>query len=127
MGDVGWLHEMIGYWNTGEGEKVAAYHAEDAYSLDTPLGLRHEGREQIAKQYPTTLAFSSDSHFAIEHASCDEENYTIQWRWTGTWNSNGKPFDVRGASVGQLVGGLITVNSDYWSVSQLIDQVGPLQ
>ena len=31
-----------------------------------------------------------------------ETGYGVEWRWSGTHGASGRPFDVRGASIGRL-------------------------
>jgi steroid delta-isomerase-like uncharacterized protein len=118
---------MIDAWNSDDGVKAAALCTEDCTWHDVPIGRRHKGRAQIAESFTVMPGFSSDSHFAIEHAFCDDDNYAIQWRWAATRNSNGKPFDILGVSVGQRQVGLVALNTDYWNMQQLLEQIGPLQ
>lgn len=90
------------------------------------MGYRFSGRGAIFKLTSLGADFSSDAHFEVENAVSDGEVFAVQWRFIGTRNSNGKSFDYRAASVGQLRDGLITSWSDYWNPVHLSEQVGPI-
>lgn len=125
MADIGWIHEILGAMATGDGDKTAAFFAEDGCVDDVGMGLRFTGRRAIAKLQSRAADFSSNARFEVENAMSDGELFAVQWRFIGTRNSNGKAFDYRAASLGQLRDGLITCWSDYWNPAHLTDQVGP--
>ena len=125
MADVAWISEMLRVWNTFDGERAASYFAPDGVWEDVALGTRHEGRDPIAHMMSvTTPEFSSDAQFELLGAVADETGYGVEWRWSGTHGASGRPFDVRGASIGRLRDGQIVHHVDYWNPAHLSGQIG---
>jgi ketosteroid isomerase-like protein len=114
MADTAWIYEVMAAIEAREGDRAAASFAEDAVLHAVPNDVWFSGRAEIAKMIFDQSQFSTDERIEIERAVTDGETFALQWRNTGTKNSNGKSFDHRGATVGQLRDGLITRWSDYY-------------
>ena len=65
----------------------------------------------------------------------DGSRYAIEWEMLGTntgasggFPATGKPYRIRGASIGELdPDGRITANRDYWNLAAYLIEVGLLQ
>jgi uncharacterized protein (TIGR02246 family) len=119
MADTQWIHEVMDAIAAHDGERAAAFFAEDGRFEAVSLNLRRSGRSAIAEMFgPDSDGFYDDHHLEIESAVSDGETFALQWRERGTRNSDGRKFEYRGASVGQLRDGLITSWTDYFDPAQ---------
>ena len=121
MADTAWIYEIMAAMEARDSDRVAASFAEDGCFHAVPNDVWFRGRAEIAKMISDQSQFSTDQKIEIESAVSDGETFALQWRDTGTFNANGKSFDHRGASVGQLRDGLITRWSDYYDPAVYID------
>jgi len=125
MTDVQWIEAMLAAWNAHDGDRVAECFAPDGSWEDVSFGFRHEGRARIAEMWSVeSPGFSSDARFDLVSAVVDDSGYGIQWRWSGTHNDSGRPFDIRGASIGLLHDGLVVEHFDYWNPAHVSEQLG---
>ena len=123
MADTAWIYEFFAACEERDGERAAAFFAEDGYWEAPSLDLRVNGRAALVKACGVEASkFSMDEHIEVESVVSDGEVFATQWRSTGTRNSDGGKFNYRGAGVGRLRDGLITSWSDYFDPAQL----GPL-
>ena len=124
MSASGWIDEFVTAINAFDGGRVANFFAVDGLWEDASLGLRYEGRDRIARMVSEeTPEFSADHHTAFTAVFSDETGFALEWRMTGTHDESGRPFDVRGASIGTLRGGEISTCVDYWDAAQLGRQI----
>ena len=68
---------------------------------------------------------------ASSSSVASETGYALEWVMQGTHDrasaqipATGKPFAIRGVSVGELRDGKIARNTDYWSLAEFLMQVG---
>ena len=74
---------------------------------------------------------SNDYTFDLTVAASTDDHYWGEWILKGTHNGaagpfppTGKPFAIRGASVGTRQGGKIKTNRDYWDMASFLAQLG---
>ena len=78
------------------------------------------------------LNFSSDFTFTLSSAVGSDEGYFMEWVMAGTHDrsgtlpATGRPYAIRGVSVGTFEGGRIKANRDYWNALAFMAEVGLL-
>jgi steroid delta-isomerase-like uncharacterized protein len=105
---------------------------DDCVYEDVTLGESHKGAEDIAAFVEGMAAgFSDDYGFTLVAAGSTEDHYWMEWVIRGTHNgtegpfpATGKPFEIRGASVGTRHDGKISSNRDYWDMATFLKQIG---
>jgi steroid delta-isomerase-like uncharacterized protein len=131
---VMWIDEHIAAWNSHSPERVVTFMNDDATYEDLTLGIHCQGRDEI-EQFAIGLetGFSSDYRFEITNSFATDDVYAIEWTLQGTNDrssparnlpATGKPYSVRGASIGSLQCDKIHRNRDYWNLAGMLMQVG---
>jgi steroid delta-isomerase-like uncharacterized protein len=133
MAGESWLQEYLAAWNTRDGQRVAEWMADDATYEDVALGQTHTGRQAIAAFVDGMTGFSTDYRFEPVSAFSTDANYVSEWELSGTHDGDaaglpatGRPYRIRGVSVGTLSRGKIARNRDYWNMADFLVQVGVL-
>lgn len=128
-----WLQDYLTAWNSREGKLVGEWMADDATYDDVPMGEMHQGREAIVALVDGMKDLSTDYHFNLVNGFSTETSYVVEWEWFGTHDGDGagvpatgKPFRIRGVSVGSLRDEKIVFNRDYWNMADLLTQIGVL-
>jgi steroid delta-isomerase-like uncharacterized protein len=129
-----WVSEYLDAWNSHNGERVAAFMAEDVSYEDLALGQVHEGRAAIIGFVQASEEFSKDHKFEFVSEQTSGDRYALEWEMVGTNTGDAgglpatnKPFRIRGVSVGTLdPDGKIKHNRDYWNMADYLMQVGVL-
>ena len=132
MADTEWVGRYLDAWNTHDGSAVAAFMAEDVTYEDLAQGAVYRGRDGVAGYVGATDVWSSDYRFVVVTAQSDGAAYAIEWEMLGTDTGEvggaaptGKPYRIRGASIGTLDGdGRIVTNRDYFNLADYLAQVG---
>ena len=116
---------MLGAWNSQDGNRLAALMAQDGTYEDVAVGQTMD-RESIVDLIARTHTLSSDHRLEWMAKQRSGNDYAAEWLMSGIndgpapelgLEATGKPFAVRGASVGQLdERGLIKVHRDYWNL-----------
>jgi steroid delta-isomerase-like uncharacterized protein len=130
-----WVDGYLDAWNSHDGRQVAALMAEDVVYDDLASGVVHRGRDAVQAYVEQTVAFSSDYRFVTVSTQADGNRYAIEWEMLGTntgasggFPATGKPYRIRGASIGELgADGRIAANRDYWNLAAYLIEVGLLQ
>ncbi len=128
------LRERVAAWNAHDAERVATYFTDDARYEDVAMGQVSIGRDEIREFAQSMFRSSPDIDFELLSVFVGEAWFALEWVMTGTQTGDqmsglpatGKPFSIRGASVGELAGDKIKRNSDYWSLASLMQQLGVL-
>jgi steroid delta-isomerase-like uncharacterized protein len=118
-------------WNDHDGP-AAAYMAEDAVYEDVAAAQVRRGRDEIASWVAEGAGFSSDLHLEAVTFFYLGSAFAVEWVMSGTNDgpvggqpATGRPWRVRGASVGTLnAEGLIAENRDYWNMAEVLAQIG---
>lgn len=120
-------------WGRHDHDAVAAHFTPDGTYEDTTLAQTMRGRAEIAGFVrDAELNFSSDFTFTLGTAVGSADGYFMEWIMAGTHDrsgtlpATGKPYVIRGVSVGTLDGGKITANRDYWNALAFMAAVGLL-
>jgi steroid delta-isomerase-like uncharacterized protein len=125
------LDRYLDAWNAHDPAAVARHMADDAIYEDVALGRVLHGPSEIANFVEEATRSSSDFRFEAVSLTAGS-NYANEWVMLGTNDralpgvpATGRPFRVRGASVGRLdSSGLIVENRDYYNLAELLKQLG---
>ena len=127
-----WVQRYLDAWNSHDGARVAAFMVEDVAYEDLAGGATYQGRDEVAAYVAATHAWSSDYRFVTVTVQSSGDRYAVEWEMLGTNTGDfggipptGKPYRIRGVSVGQRNGaGEIVSNRDYFNVADYLAQVG---
>ena len=127
-----WVDGYLDAWNSHDGGQVATFMAEDVVYDDLASGLVHRGRDAVKAYIEQTHAFSSDYRFITVSTRTEGSRYAIEWEMLGTntgaaggFPATGKPYRIRGASIGELDADCrIGANRDYWNLAAYLMEVG---
>ena len=133
--ETDWVSGYLDAWNSHDGSQVAAFMAEDVVYEDLSSGDVHRGRVAVQAYVEATHTVSSDYRFVTVTTQAEGDRYAIEWEMLGTntggsggFPATGKPYGIRGASVGQLdADGRIKTNRDYWNLAAFLVEIGLLQ
>jgi steroid delta-isomerase-like uncharacterized protein len=133
MANKVWLQHYLAAWNTRDGQRVAEWMADDATYEDVALGQTRTGRQAITAFVDGMTGFSTDYRFESVSEFSTDTNYVAEWELYGTHDGDGaglpatgKPYRIRGVSVGTLRQGKIISNRDYWNMADFLVQIGAL-
>ncbi len=106
--------------------------AADVIYEDLAGGAIYRGRDEVADYVAATHVWSDDYRFVIVTAQASGARYAVEWEMLGTNTGElggiaptGKPYRIRGVSVGQLNdAGEIASNRDYFNFADYLAQVG---
>ena len=129
---IQWQKQYLEAWNTRSGKQVAEWMTGDCVYEDVTLSESHKGPDDIAGFVDGIAGmFSDDYSFELAGGASTDDHYYMEWVIKGTHNgtqgpfpATGKPFEIRGASVGSRQGGKISGNRDYWDMATFLAQVG---
>lgn len=109
------------------------YMSEDVVYIDHAMGFRSDTKSYLRAAWNRYFEVASNSDHSSEmhtlHVSPTGE-YVIEWTERTRLNRNwaflvaGKPYAVRGASVGLIRDGLIVHNADYYDLTTILSQSG---
>jgi steroid delta-isomerase-like uncharacterized protein len=112
----------------------AAYFTDDATYHDLTMDKRWTGPEGLAAfVLESESEFSSDYQFELRNAAETPGGYVLEWTMKGTHDrpsrqpplpATGRAYEILGISVGELAGGKIKSNRDYWNALSFLRQVG---
>ncbi|MGH9279114.1 MAG: ester cyclase [Acidimicrobiales bacterium] len=130
--EPGWVQRYLDAWNSHDGRQVAAFMAEDVVYEDLAGGAVYHGRDEVAGYVAATHVWSGDYRFVTVTTQSSGDRYAIEWEMLGTNTGElggiaptGKPYRIRGVSIGQLNGaGEVASNRDYFNVADYLAQVG---
>jgi steroid delta-isomerase-like uncharacterized protein len=119
-------------WNDHDVEAILGFLTDDCTYADVALNESHQGKAAI-RDFIAHMAteFSSDYAFEPGLAVVSATGYALEWVMRGTHDGSsarlpatGKPYAIRGVSVGELRDGKVARNTDYWSLAEFLGQVG---
>lgn len=132
--EANWVDAYLEAWNSHDGSQVAAFMTEGVTYDDLASGDVYQGRGAVQAYVERTHEFSGDYRFVTVTTQTDGRRYAIEWEMLGTntgssggFPATGKPYRIRGASIGELAAdGKIVANRDYWNVAAYLMEVGLL-
>ncbi len=144
----GFLDEYVAAWRAHpqaggpDGDaamaRLLSVMTDDVRYVDVAARTVHVGHQHVAEMARAAYAFSHDLAFEIRSVQSDGSRFAIEWEMQGTHTGGfgpggggtGRPFAVRGASVGEIaaagagVGALASSHRDYWNLADFLNQVG---
>jgi hypothetical protein len=129
------LHPLAG---SAEGASALAqlldFMSESVRYEDVPSGNLGVGHEGIKEMSEATHQWSSDLAFKVLTRQTNGSLYAFEFETTGTNTgalgstpATGRPFVLRGVSVGTVSSdGHVVEHRDYWDLSSFLSQIGAL-
>jgi steroid delta-isomerase-like uncharacterized protein len=121
-------------WNRHAVDDLLTYFDDSATYADVALNQSHTGHEAVREFFVSVeKEFSSDYGFDPGPVVITDTGYALEWVMRGTHNrsgpsspvpATGKQYAIHGVSVGELRNGKITRNTDYWTLTEFLIQVG---
>lgn len=129
---MAWYDDYLAAWNSHDGERIVSFMTPDATYTDVALGQTHTGRADIAAWISSMpQEVSGDYRFEKGQVVATDSGYAFEWVMAGTHTgsmpqmpASGKPFTIYGISIGELEGGKIKRNTDYWNMVEFLTQIG---
>ena len=123
------------YWHAYENcdvEGALGYMAEDVVYIDHAMGFRSDNKSYLRKAWNRYFEVSSKSAHSQMHTLDVTQAgvYVVEWtertQLLKDWSFlvAGKPYTVRGVSVGLIRDGLIVRNADYYDLATILSQSG---
>jgi steroid delta-isomerase-like uncharacterized protein len=130
--DAEFASRYLDAWNWHSIDEILTYFAPACTYIDVALNESHTGEKSIYDFIShMESAFSSDYQFEPGTAVVAASGYAIEWVLKGTHDrssaelpATGKPYSIRGVSVGEFRDGKIARNTDYWSLAEFLGQIG---
>jgi len=114
----------------GDLERVWPFYSDDIVYEDCALGQVHHGIDATKKFYVETMT-SLDVTWVVDTIVATDEGFGVAGHMSGTHNhdlpgmpATGRPFSVPCASIGEVRGGKIVRNRDFWNNHSLLKQLG---
>jgi steroid delta-isomerase-like uncharacterized protein len=111
-------------------DAIWACYCDDIIYEDAALGHVYNGLA-ATKEFYLTYMSALDVTTEIETLVTTDAAFGIGHRFSGTHTKDlpglpatGKPFSVRGATIGSIENRKIKSNIDYWNVADLMSQLG---
>ena len=110
-------------WSSGDASQVAALYTEDAVREDIPTGTTSRGRAEIEALATALFETDADVRLVVTDGFVGETWAVVEWTFTGIRQETGGEVSFRGASVLELEDGLIRLETDYYDLPQMQQQI----
>jgi steroid delta-isomerase-like uncharacterized protein len=110
-------------WSSGDAAQVAALYTEDAVREDIPTGTTSRGRAEIEALATALFETDADVRLVVTDGFVGETWAVVEWTFTGIRQETGAEVTFRGASVLELEDGLIRLETDYYDLPQMQQQI----
>jgi steroid delta-isomerase-like uncharacterized protein len=110
-------------WSSGDAAQVAALYTEDAVREDIPTGTTSRGRAEIEALATGLFETDADVRLVVTDGFVGESWAVVEWTFTGIRQATGGEVTFRGASVLELEDGLIRLETDYYDLPQMQQQI----
>ena len=110
-------------WSSGDAAQVAALYTEDAVREDIPTGTTSRGRAEIEALATALFETDADVRLVVTDGFVGETWAVVEWTFTGIHQETGGEVTFRGASVLELEDGLIRLETDYYDLPQMQQQI----
>jgi len=121
--------KWIEAWNSHDVERVLALFTPDVVYEDLPFGVRNHGSAELRAFAVGIFTAVPDLRLDLLNRSLKGRHGTIEWVFSGTdigLHKTQRRFSVRGVSVIEVHGQLISRNSDYYDLATILRQLGLL-
>lgn len=129
-----WAHEWTEAWNTHSGAAVARLLDPEVSYTDMGLGEHFTDPSEVAGFVDAMSRVMSSDFVFHSHAAVEQDGrYALEWTCSGTNDrpdperglpATGRPFTLRGLSIGLRRAGRIVENRDYWNLADYLAQIG---
>ena len=124
------VREYVAACQARDYELIWTFYDDAIVYEDRALGIVNNGIEETKHFYYTTMS-SLDVTWVVTHVYATDEGFGLEGYMEGVhvkdlpgMPATGKSFHVPCASVGEVRGGKITANRDYWNNDDLLKQLG---
>jgi steroid delta-isomerase-like uncharacterized protein len=132
--DLERLRQYLNAWNEHDTDGMLTFFADDGIYEDVALGKVNKGKDEIRTFVAEAYEAFPDFHIEDQGSVVfSDGRYVSEWVMSGTHDGDlpmlpatHKSFSIRGVSVGETAGDLITRNSDYWNMAEFLVQIGIL-
>ena len=127
------IEDYVAAWNSHDTEKIASFFTEDGIHEDVAMGSVYHGRNELKAGLAPLFKACPDFKLKVKSLFSTADNIAQEWLMTGTQTGaldglgvppTGRSFSIRGASITKLNGGKIERNTDYWSLTTMLQQLG---
>jgi steroid delta-isomerase-like uncharacterized protein len=121
--------KWIEAWNSHDVERVLVLFTPDVVYEDLPFGVRNHGSAELRAFAVGIFTAVPDLRLDLLNSSLKGRHGTIEWVFSGTdigLHKTQRRFSVRGVSVIEVHGQLISRNSDYYDLATILRQLGLL-
>jgi steroid delta-isomerase-like uncharacterized protein len=132
--DLARLLDYLAAWNAHDVDRLLTFFTDDGVYEDVALARVNKGKGEIRSFFEEAFLAFPDFHLKDDGATVlPDGKYVAEWTMSGTHDGDlpmlpatHKSFSVRGVSVGETSGDLITRNSDYWNMAEFLVHIGIL-
>ena len=124
------MAEWIAAWSSRDTEKIASFWSDDGIYEDVPLNVVKTGRKEIAAFVEEFFSGFTDLTAGIGYRFVSEDHICEEWIIAGTHAGfylmlpNGVHLSIRGVSITQFSGDLISRRTDYYDMASALRQCG---
>ncbi len=125
--------DFIAAINAQDMDKVLSFFTDDCVYEDVAVGKVNRGKQELKDFVTGWYAFSRDLKFELTSQFSASDWGATEWIMSGTHTGDilgipatNKRFSVRGASISKLRKDKISLNTDYYNLASLLQQVGIL-
>jgi steroid delta-isomerase-like uncharacterized protein len=111
-------------------DRVFSFYDDEIVYEDVAVDQVYRGIEATKKFYAKSMA-ALDVTWFVDTIHATDEGFGVAWRMEGThvadlpgMPATGRSFSVRGASIAEVKDGKIVRNRDFWSLRDLLKQLG---
>jgi len=119
----------IEVWNSHDVERILSVFTPDVFYEDVPFGVVNHGAVEFRAFALGFITAVPDVRLELVKSSLKGGHGTIEWVLSGTdvgLYKTGRRFSVRGVTVIEVEGELISRNSDYYDLATIQRQLGLL-
>jgi steroid delta-isomerase-like uncharacterized protein len=118
-------------WNSHDWDRISAFVSDDCIYKDMGAGRAFYGIREIKAYFDEIMVWSAD--VSLESKSFISFGDRIAWEWimSGThtgdipgMKATGKKYSVPGVSIAELQDGKLIWNTDYWNMTDFLQQIG---
>jgi steroid delta-isomerase-like uncharacterized protein len=111
-------------------DRVWSFYDDEIVYEDVAVAQVYQGIEATKKFYEKSMT-ALDVRWFVDTIYATDEGFGLAWHMEGThvadlpgMPATGRSFSVRGASIAEVKDGKIVRNRDFWSLRDLLKQVG---
>ena len=126
------IEDCFAAWNSHDVDKILSFYTDDYIYEDVAFGNVTRGKKELISYINSILADFPDLKYEMKSAFGTDDYIGCEWVMTGTQaHSNlpgipatGKKLSIRGASIIELRQGKISLETGYWNLASMLQQLG---